>query len=308
MINYTLNTAVFGNTFAVPSVVAEKYLKIATLAQIKVLLYFMRNISEGINQQKIAESLSLPIGEVEDALLFWAECDILNSEQISKPAETKTVIIGSTLPSRADVIKRALEDPNLAFLLQEAQLKFARNLKENESQLLVSLYDDFGMDASVILLLLSYAAREGKCNLSFIKKTATSWLSAGVETVMDAENIIADSAKQNLAWNIVQNAFGIEKRKPSTKELEYSNLWINEWKISVDLLKAAYDACIDSKTKLSFAYVAKIVENWHKDGVASPEQIQKREKTKPQGKNDYAGYDIDLFEKMKKEKMKEMGL
>ena len=185
------------------------------------------------------------------------------------------------------------------FLLREAQLKFGRNLKQNESQLLVSLYDDHGMDPSVILLLLGYAVREGKCNLTFVKKTATNWLESGVETVMDAENLIAEAAKQNLAWSVVQSAFGIERRNPSTKEAELSNLWVNEWKISTELLKAAYDACVDAKTKLSMPYVAKIIESWHKDGITNPEQISsKKRNVKPQGKNDFAGYDLDLFEKM----------
>lgn len=297
--NYTLNVAALGNAFMVPSVVADKYLKIATHTQLKVLLVLMRNISEGIDPQKIADALSLPLGEIEDALVFWQQRDILIGTAPKEP-EQKTVIINSQMPTRADVIKRGLEDERLMFLLREAQLKFGRNLKQNESSLLVSLYDDHGMDASVILLLLGYAAREGKCNISFVKKTAAYWLSQGVETVMDAEHLIADAAKQNLAWSLVQNAFGIEKRNPSAKELEYSNLWINEWKMSADMLKAAYDACVDVKTKLSMPYVAKIIEAWHKDGITTPEQItaQNKKSKKLSSKTDYAGYDLDLFEKM----------
>ena len=294
---YNINPAVFSSTYAIPTDVADKYLKIATHTQLKVLLYFMRNISDGIDSQKISDALRLDINETEDALLFWQQCGILTGA--TPKEELKTVVVKSTLPSRTDVIKRGLEDKQLMFLLREAQLKFGRNLKQNESQLLVSLYDDHGMDPSVILLLLGYAVREGKCNLTFVKKTATNWLESGVETVMDAENLIAEAAKQNLAWSVVQSAFGIERRNPSTKEAELSNLWVNEWKISTELLKAAYDACVDAKTKLSMPYVAKIIESWHKDGITNPEQISaKKKNVKPQGKNDFAGYDLDLFEKM----------
>lgn len=294
---YNVNPAIFSSTYAIPTDVADKYLKIATHTQLKVLLYFMRNISDGIDSQKISDALRLDINETQDALLFWQQCGILTGA--TPKEEPKTVVVKSTLPSRTDVIKRGLEDKQLMFLLREAQLKFGRNLKQNESQLLVSLYDDYGMDPSVILLLLGYAVREGKCNLTFVKKTATHWLESGVETVMDAENLIAEAAKQNLAWSVVQSAFGIERRNPSTKEAELSNLWVNEWKISTELLKAAYDACVDAKTKLSMPYVAKIIESWHKDGITNPEQISaKKKNVKPQGKNDYAGYDLDLFEKM----------
>lgn len=296
---YNINTAVFGNTFAIPSAVADKHLKTATHIQLKVLLYFMRNISEGIDPQKISDALNFPLSETEDALTFWQQCGILLCESPTEP-EQKTITINSTMPTRADVIKRGLEDEHLMFLLREAQLKFGRNLKQNESSLLVSLYDDYAMDASVILLLLEYTVREGKCNLSFIKKTATKWLSAGVETVLDAEKIITDTAKQNLAWQVIQNVFGIEKRNPSERESQLSNLWINEWKISADMLKAAYDACVDSKTKLSIPYVAKIIESWHKDGITTPEQLsaKKQNSKNTASKTDYAGYDLNLFEKM----------
>lgn len=295
---YNINMSVFGNTFPMPCDIADKYLKIATLSQLKVLICFMRNISDGINPENISRDTALPVSEVEDALVFWSQCGILNGEsEATKVPEP--IVVTTDLPSRADVIKRGLEDERLAFLLREAQLKFGRNLKQNENSLLVSLYDDHGMDISVILLLLQYAKSEDKCNITFIKNTASRWLNAGVETVIDAENFIADTAKQKLAWNVVQKLFGIEKRNPSSKELELCNLWINEWKFGTDMLKSAYDVCVDTKSKFSMPYVAKILENWHSSGFKTPADTeQKKAKSKSDGKTDYAGYDLDLFEKM----------
>ncbi len=297
---YTINAAVFGNTFAVPGAVADKHLKIATHTQLKVLLYFMRNLSDAVDLKKTASALSLPESEVADALSFWAQCDILLCEQ-PKGKEQKPVILSSDKPTRADVIRRGLEDEHLTFLLREAQLKFGRNLKQNESSLLVSLYDDHGMDVSVILLLLQHASREGKCNITFIKRTATNWLQAGVETVLDAESLIAEESKAHLAWQVVQSAFGLEKRKPSDREIELSNLWVNDWAIPRDMLRAAYNECVDKKAKFSMAYVAKIIENWHKEGVTTPQQISAKKQTaskKAAAKNNYGGYNVDLFDKM----------
>lgn len=308
--SYSINPSIFGNTFAVPSDVADKYLKIATHTQLKVLLYFMRNISQPIDAENIAAALSVPSSEVGDALEFWAQRGLLNCEKPATEQSEKIAIVTAEMPTRADVIRRGMEDERLAFLLREAQLKFGRNLKQNESQLLVALYDDHGMDVSVILLLLQYAASENKCNISFIKSTATRWLNSGVETVTDAEAIIADTAKQKLSWQIVERTFGIEHRNPSTKELEYSDLWVNEWKMSADMLKAAYDACIDQKTKLSMPYVAKILESWHKSGYNAPADIIDKKPQKPKNtavKNDFAGYDLDLYEKMLNNKINGKG-
>lgn len=185
-------------------------------------------------------------------------------------------------------------------LLREAQLKFGRNLKNNEATTLVWLYEDHGMDISVILMLLQYAVNEKRCNISFIEKTAVNWINRGVETITDAEKIIAEEARKKLAWSVVERTFGIEKRKPSAKESELSNLWINDWNISTELLKSAYDICIDATSKLSFPYIAKLIEQWHKNGFKSSEDIKNSSRTdkKNQKKNDFAAYDLDLFEKM----------
>ncbi len=296
--SYTVNPSVFGAVFTMPCEVADKHLRLATALQIKVLIFVMRNLSAGIDAAACAETLSVPQSEVEDALLFWSQCGLLIGEA---PKETVVLnpVITTEMPSRADVIRRGLEDERVALLMREAQLKFGRGLKQNESSLLVSLYDDQGMDVSLILLLLQYAVNKGKCNISFIRSTAVKWLKAGVQTVVDAEHLIAKETENELCWGIVSRAFGIEKRKPSEKEAELSSLWIRDWEISEQLLKAAYDECVNQKTRISMPYIAKIIENWHKKGYEKPEDITNEQKVhKPTQKNDFAGYDLDLFEKM----------
>lgn len=296
---YTINPAAFSAVFTVPCDVADKHLKLATASQLKVLIYVMRNLVGGINAQNCAEALSLPLSEVEDALLFWSQCGLLIGETPKVDEAPKAPVITTEMPTRADVIRRGMEDERVSLLMREAQLKFGRGLKQNESSLLLALYDDEGMDVSLILMLLQHAANQGKCNISFIKSTAVKWIKSGVQTVVDAERLIAKEAEDMLCWSIVERVFGIERRKPSAKELELSSLWINDWKISEEMLKAAYDECVNQKTKLNMPYIAKIIENWNKKGYKSPEDIKNDAKPKTSGgKNDFAGYDLDLVEQM----------
>lgn len=297
--SYTINPAAFSAVFTVPCDVADKHLKLATASQLKVLIYVMRNLAGGINAENCAEALSLPLSEVEDALLFWSQCNLLVGEAPKVEECPKTPVITTQMPTRADVIRRGMEDERVALLMREAQLKFGRGLKQNESSLLVALYDDEGMDVSLILMLLQYAASNGKCNISFIKSTAVKWIKAGVQTVADGERLIAKEAEDMLCWSIVERVFGIERRKPSAKELELSALWVNQWKVSEEMLKAAYDECVNQKAKLNMPYIAKIIENWNKKGYKSPEDIKNDTRPKTTGgKNDFAGYDLDLVEQM----------
>ena len=67
------------------------------------------------------------------------------------------------------------------------------------------------------------------------------------------------------------------------------------------MLKCAYDVCVDSTAKLSFSYIAKVLDKWYKNGVKKPEDIKKMNEEKSKKKNGIqsaASYDISAFEKM----------
>ena len=135
-----------------------------------------------------------------------------------------------------------------------------------------------------------------KANIRFIESTAVDWINKGIDTVAAADAELNNMAVCEQAWKIVSSSFGLERRKPSKKETELSLLWINDWKISRDMLNDAYDECVNAKSKFSFAYTAKIIENWHEKGFKTSEDI-KRDK-KAEQNEDFAAYNIDLFEKM----------
>ena len=94
---------------------------------------------------------------------------------------------------------------------------------------------------------------------------------------------------------MVCKAFGIEKRKPSKKESELSLKWVNEWHVSSEILSHAYDVCIDAKSKFTFAYIAKIIENWHNSGYKTPNDIKPKEKSSD---SSTVTFDINLYEEM----------
>ena len=74
---YSVNPAKLGAVFMLPCEVVDKHIKLAGAVQLKVLLFAMRNLSEGITAAKIAAALSLPEVDVADALLYWTESGIL---------------------------------------------------------------------------------------------------------------------------------------------------------------------------------------------------------------------------------------
>lgn len=292
---YNINPSVFTNVFVFPVMIADKYLKLCKGEHLKVLLYILRTSTNKPSVEEISSALDLSVYDVEEAILFWADAGILLTENVSPVIERQKTVKKSLKPSRDDVAKRGLEDIRIKTLLNETQLKFGRGLKTNETQTLVWLFDDLGLDVSLILLIVQHAVDIGKKNIRYIESVATDWLDKGIETIEQAEEEFRKMALCDKAWTVVCKAFGIERRKPSKKEESLSLLWINDWKISPELLKEAYDACIDAKSKYSFPYIAKIIENWHTNGYTKPEDIKPKEKVSD---SSTVTFDVDLYKKM----------
>ena len=301
--NFSINTAVFQNTFSLPADIADKHLKLASATQLRVILYIFRNIASGCDTEKIAAELKLDISETEDALLYWANAGILTcnnavNEEVAAPAPKKRVRANIIKPSREEIARRGFENPQIQLLLNEAQMKFGRLLKNSEASTLVWLLDDEGMDISLILMLIEYAISENKCNISFIERTATDWLNNGVSSILDAEKYIADQYIKRTAWKIVEAAFGIDDRMASAKELELSNLWINEWGFDRKMLRLAYEKCVDAKSKFIMSYTAKILEGWHASGFKTVEDVAANDNKKAEENTDFSTHNLDLIEQI----------
>ena len=302
--DFLLSPASLTTSTVIPLDVIDKHLKIASGEQLKVLLYFIRNTHLNLEAEDIAKYLKLPVSEVLDALSFWADTGILVktvTAVVTPPAKEKVVVKAQSIkPTREDIAVLSSTDELVGFLLREAELKFRRSLRASEMQTLVWLYSDYGMDISLILMLVEYAISENKANIGFIELTALKWIESGVDSISAAERYIEEQSQRKTAWSIICRVFGLEHRSPSAKELEFSYRWVNEWGFKSDMLKEAYDRCVDAKGKISFSYINKILETWYKKGIKSPEEIEVKEKStqKKNAKNNFSTYDKTLIDKL----------
>lgn len=298
---FKINSESLASPFMLPSEIADRHIKLAGALQLRVVIYCFRHIADGFTVKDICEALSVDEADVTDALLFWCELGVLvcdrpaktekKQEPKKKPAPKKIV-----KPNRGEVAKRGLESPEIAFLLSEAQVKFGRTLKGSESTSLVWIYDDLGLDASVILMAIEYALQIGRGNVNYIEKICKDWADNGVETIKDAEAKIVELSNAGSAWNVMRSAFGLDMRAPSESELKLAVKAVSEWKMPKEVLKTAYDFCIDNIGKYRSSYIKSILESWHKQGVKTKEDILKLEKEKnasaKKGKESYAAYDL----------------
>ena len=120
-------------------------------------------------------------------------------------------------PSREDIIELSKNDDKIKFILNEAQKKFGRLLRANETSTLVWLYVDEGLSPAVILMAIDYAKTIDKLSIGYIQKVCIDWLNSGVDNILAAEERIKILNQRRTAWYMISSVFGLIKRSPSKK-------------------------------------------------------------------------------------------
>ena len=302
---YKINQAKLGSGFFLPTEVADKHIKLAGAMQLKVLLFAYRHIAEPLKPETMALALNISVNDVEDALGFWCELGYFISEQ-STPViiePKRTIRKAAIKPSREEIVELSLQDDKIRFILNEAQAKFGRLLRQNETSTLVWLYADEGMSPAVLLMAIDYCVSQEKTSIGYIEKLCIDWLNNGVDTIAAAEERITLLESMKNAWHKVSSAFGLAKRAPSSKEEKLSYKWVYEYGFSRAMLKEAYNKTVDNLGEYNSKYIEKILESWHKEGIKTLEELESfdinKEKNtqKSKQKNDYAAYDKSEFKK-----------
>ena len=227
--------------------------------------------------------------------------------RLGKPAEHPKPEIHSAPPKRMPkpdgvfIAERISQSQEIAFLMQESQQILGRPLSPGLSSTLLLLHDDYGLPADVILMLLQYVKSRGKDNTSYIETVGRNWSSENILSHQMAEEKLRKLDEIAGAWRVIEQTVGIIHRSPSTREEQYANRWILEWKFSASMVREAYERCVNATGKLSMSYMNRILERWQKEGVFTPEQaaLEQDGKTKPvQNGKEPATYDIEEFERL----------
>ena len=66
-----------------------------------------------------------------------------------------------------------------------------------------------------------------------------------------------------------------------------ADTWINDWNYSFDIIREAYNVCVNTTSKFSIPYIKKVVSEWHKAGIKTVDDINKlNAKNQPTVKTD----------------------
>lgn len=152
-------------------------------------------------------------------------------------------------------------------------------------------------------MLMEHCVQIDKGNMRYIERTGIQWASEGITTIGLAEEKIKRYSESSVAFSVVSAVFGLHlSGTPTKKQLEYADLWVNEWKFTEDMLRLAYEKCVDLKGELNLSYINGILRRWFEQGLRNPQEvsadISKSKAGKKQTNSEQApSYDIDEYEK-----------
>ena len=184
-------------------------------------------------------------------------------------------------------------------LVEETQTTLGKVLSNSDIATLLMLKDTCGLPLDVIFMLIHYCASSDKGNIRTIENIGIQWANDGVYSLEAADNKIKQIQKTTANFSIVSKAFGLKNvGSPTKKQLEYGDKWVSEWKFSPEMLREAYERCVDTKGTMNLRYIDGILKRWNASNLHTLDELHKYEKSasKPSQKQS-SSYDINELDK-----------
>lgn len=242
------------------------------------------------------QTVSQPVQAVQEPVK--QETEQSPKENAEEPQKHFT----ATRPQKPDFVftaQRLAVDEELKMLVEETQTTLGKVLSNSDISTLLMLKDTCGLPLDVIFMLIHYCASIDKGNIRTIENIGIQWANDGVYSLEAADNKIKQIQKTTANFSIVSKAFGLKNvGSPTKKQLEYGDKWVSEWKFSPEMLREAYERCVDTKGTMNLRYIDGILKRWNASNLHTLDELHKYEKSasKPSQKQS-SSYDINELDK-----------
>ncbi len=182
--------------------------------------------------------------------------------------------------TRADMA-RALEGEEFAGLTQAVEQKLGKKLTTPDVSVLLGLYDQLGLPADVIFLLVGFctertAAQYGpgrRPTLRQIEKEGYAWARQGLFSQESAAAYIRKYQKRREGLPLLMGLLRLGDRVPAPSEEKYLLAW-SEMGFDNEVIELAYDKTVLKCKELKWPYLNKILCSWHQKGLHTLAEVE----------------------------------
>ena len=182
--------------------------------------------------------------------------------------------------SERDVLQAMDGDGDFRGLYGEVQRLLGRSLHTEELKILLGFVRYLGMTPELVSVLVCYckdrARRKGSLrnpSLRAIEKEAYAWAERGIESVEDAAAFIQKENVRNSRISRLMGLLQIHGRSLTGAEERYAKAWL-DMDLSEELISMAYERTCLNTGGLNWAYMNKILQRWHDQGLRTAEDVR----------------------------------
>ncbi len=246
------------------------------------LLYLaLQRFGRGVTTEELEKAL--PISRLR---IDAAEQVLQSLGLLPRPAREARPAPAQERPTySSDDISALLQDnEGFRLLLPQVERQLGKKLRTPDLQILAGLYDDLGLPADVIYLLVCHCVEraerrwgEGRRpTLRQIEKEGYHWAQLGVYDQSAAAAYLKKWAQREEKSAAYMQALHLPQRQLVDAERRYITEWMEQG-FPPETVALAYERTVFYKKDLNWRYLNGILRRWHESGWHTPQQVQRGE-------------------------------
>ena len=250
------------------------------------LLYLeLQRLGTGVTAQQMMQRLrwsQLRLDAAEAELQRLGLLPGAVERKLPDPADEKPVY------TAADLAEMLQGDGAFKMLVPQVEEKLGKKLRTADLQILAGLYDDLGLPADVIYLLVSHCVTRAerrygpgrRPTMRQVEKEGYYWARLGLFDQDSAAAYLKNCALRDEQMGQYMQALGLGNRRPVESEERYIRSWM-DMGFDADAVALAYDKTVFYKKELNWRYLNGILRRWDEQGWHTAEEIRRSEEKKP---------------------------
>ena len=250
------------------------------------LLYLcLLRADRGVTAQELQRKLKwsqLRLHAAETALQELGLIDRPPEQKPPEPAQERPVYTAD------DLTDLLTGDAGFRMLVPQTEEKLGKRLKTADLQILAGLYDDLGLPADVIYLLVCHCVARSeerygpgrRPTLRQIEKEGYHWAQRGLFDQESASRYLRDWNVRRSAMSRYMQVLGLGDRRPVESEERYIADWMDKG-FPPETVALAYDKTVFYKKELNWRSLNGILRRWHENGWHTEEEVRQSDSRKP---------------------------
>jgi len=265
-----------------PDIFFTDYLSNANGNYVKVYLYilFLSKYNKEIKLADLERNLNLPLVTIKEALKYWEAEEVLTIIPDGYIVnDLQQTYLNKIYKLRTSLTKEQIEKSQKS-QHREGALEEINNscFKQGEFNTvwrddIALLFEKYGFDEEVMVALFKYCKNKANhLHISYVQAVADAWSKNNIKTYADLDSFSGKDKKLFEIKKSIAKKLGL-RRNLGEYEEAYVDKWIHDFNYTMEIIDIALKR-ITSKSDISFAYIDKIISDWHDRNLTTVTDIE----------------------------------